>query len=296
MQRTMRSLAVLSLLLACSACEDPPEPPQPTEPWPAPPASAPATTATATGAPAPSEAPPASETPRPLRPYRIQEGSLMQVTLPAKEAKPTGTFRIVRGQLELDLLELQRSRGTVEVDLGSVLMEGDNERQERERTSRARDWLNLGASRPDAEVERSRFARFVVTSVDELSHEAPHIGRRLPPLPQDSTTKTEKGAEGSAGERRRVTAKVTGELEVNGFRVQRSAAVQLDFHYDVAATPGLPPTRIQLSSRSPVSIPLADHDIQPRDTHGRLVSADLELVGRLVGRNARVAFQLVAVP
>ncbi len=289
MQRTMRLLAALALLVASSGCKEPPEPPQPTEPWPAPPVSAPAAPSAAPSSTAAEEAPP--EEPRPLRTYRIQPGSMMQVTLPAKEAKPTGTFRIVRGQVELDLLELRRSRGIIEIDLGSVLMQGDNERQERERTSRARDWLNLGASRPDAELERSRFARFVVSGIEELSHEAPHLGRRLPPLAPESPASDSPG-----GERRRVTAKVTGALEVNGFRVQRSAAVQLDFHYDVPATPGLPPSEIQLSSRAPVSIPLADHEIQPRDTHGRLVSADLELMGRLVGRSARVAFQLVAVP
>ena len=64
----------------------------------------------------------------------------------------------------------------------------------------------------------------------------------------------------------------------------------------VGGSPGVAATEIHLSSRAPVSIPLAEHEIQPRDAHGRLVSADLDLLGRLVGRNARVAFQLVAVP
>lgn len=292
MEPTMRLFPVLLALAGtCSGCEEDPAPAAPTEPWPAAAGSAaPGTTEVAPAAAASAATAPAAGNTesRPLRTYRIQPGSILQVTLPAKEARPAGTFRIVRGTLELDLLDLGRSRGTVEVDLGSVLMQGENERLERQYTAQARDWLNLGASRPDAELERSRFARFVVSGIAELSHEAPHLGRRLPPADTQD--------DDSGGERRRVTARVDGELEANGFRVERSAAVQLDFHYEAPATPGLPPTEIRASSRSPLSIPLAEHEIEPRDTHGRLVAADLDLLGRLVGRKARVAFQLVAVP
>lgn len=259
-----------------SPASDAAEAREPTEPWPAPAALSSEPTD------------PGDDSVR--RPYHVQPGSVVRVSLPAKEAKPTGTFRIVRGLLEIDLVHLERSRGTIEVDLGSLLMDGDSTREERHYTTQARNWLNLGASRPDAAIERVRFARFVVTSLQRLSHPAPHLGHRLPPEPDPNHP------DAASGERRRVTLDVTGELELNGLRVQRQARVQLAFHYPAAATAGLPPTRVRLSSREPLVIPLAEHEIQPRDAHGRLVATDLDLLGRVVGRNAQVSYQIVAAP
>lgn len=248
---------------------------EPTEPWPA---------------PAALPEPAAENDDSTRRPYRVQSGSVVRVSLPAKEEKPTGTFRIVRGLLEIDLVHLARSRGTIEVDLGSLLMDGDSTREERLYTTQARNWLNLGASRPDAAIEQLRFARFVVTSLDQLSHAAPHLGHRLPPEPDPSRP------DDGDGERRRISLDVTGELELNGLRVQRRARAQLEFHYPAAATAGLPPTRVRLSSLKPLVIPLAEHEIQPRDAHGRLIAAELDLLGRVIGRSAQVSYQIVAAP
>lgn len=249
---------------------------EPTEPWPAP-AAAP---------PEPADEPDSHA----RRGYRVQPGSIVRVSLPAKEEKPAGSFRIVRGLLEIDLVDLARSRGTIEVDLGSVLMEADGAREERQHTAQARNWLHLGASRPDAEIERVRFARFVVSSLERLSHPAPHLGNRLAPEPDPDAPG------GASGERRRVALTVTGELELNGLRVRRTARAQLDFHYPAAATPGLPPTRVRLSSVQPLVVPLAEHEIQPRDAHGRLAASELDLLGRVVGRNAQISYQILAAP
>src|SRR5690606_36095701 len=95
----------------------------------------------------------------------------------AKDANPSGTFSEVRGQLELDLVDIRQSRGVVEVDLTSVVME--NEHPAGEYTKQARNWMNLGASRLPEDVERSRFARFVIRAIDHASHQAPHLGKRL---------------------------------------------------------------------------------------------------------------------
>lgn len=278
-------ISLLASLLLLTACRKEKEEEQPTEPWPAP---------AAQSAEEPPSAPSTNEGEAPSGPrtsYRFVEGSLLQVSLPAKEAKPTGTFRIVRGTLEVDLVDLQRTRGTLEVDLGSVLMDAPKHEAERDYTTQARQWLNLGASRTDSELERARFARFVIGSIDGLSHPAPHLGRRLPP-----ERAAQDAPEANEGERRRVTGTAHGELELNGLRVRRSASVVVDFHYPAKATAGFPPTRITVSSARPVSVPLAEHEIQPRDAHGRLLSAELDRLGRVVGRTALVTFQLAAVP
>lgn len=262
-------------LCASFGCKSEPEAPAPTEPWPA---------RDAAQEPAADAADFRAEAR-----YELATGSIVRVQLPAKEAKPQGTFRSVRGLLTLDLLDLARSKGTLEVDLGSVLMEAGSAQLEQEYTSTALRWMHLGAERPLAELERIRFARFVVGSIENPSSAAAHLGRRLPGSSRGSTDIFDEAFE----ERRRVTATVLGELEVNGIRIQRKVPVRVDLHYPAPATVGLEPTRITIDSVRPLRVPLAEHEIQPRDAKGRLSSAELELLGQSVGKNAELSFQLV---
>jgi hypothetical protein len=208
------------------------------------------------------------------------------VQLPAKEAKPSGVFRSVQGSVDVDLRELSNTRGSLEIDLSSLVMQGDAA-AEGDYTPRAKNWLNIGNSRPEAELARARTARFTLTSVTSASAPAAHLGRRIP-LPEDS--------ESAATERRRVSLTALGQLEVNGLRTTREARLDVDFDYASAAAATLSPLRIAVRTARPMPVPLAEHAIEPRDAHGRLVASDLALLGRVVGTTAQLEVRLLALP
>jgi len=168
---------------------------------------------------------------------------------------------VVRGSLEIDLGNLPATRGTLEVDLGSILMDGDGDAGEssHDYTNRALDWLDIGASRPEALRERMRWARFTLLRVEDASSTTAEAGQQ-------------------------VSLTVVGELELHGYRVERTAALRVTFERD----------RVLIRTAKPLTVSLRVHDVQPRDAQGGLMSSELGLLGTQVGTEARVELDLAA--
>jgi hypothetical protein len=68
--------------------------------------------------------------------------------------------------------------------------------------------------------------------------------------------------------------------------------VDLDFYYPVEATPGMPPDRIVVQTVRPISVPLSQHDVVPRNSAGVTIASELKLIGPEVGKTANVSFSL----
>ncbi len=282
---SIRRALTLAACAGLAACSKPEPPPERTEPWLA--------------------QPPETIKPTPKAHYTLSKDSRASVSLRARDARLTGEIRLIEGQLEVDLLRLDRTRGTVRVDVGAILM-GDSEEPEanRDQTSEARNWLDLGSNRPESVRARRRWARFVISEIPEVSDEAAHEGkvsRRGRPAPLvDSPGVSAGGAGGEAAapvsEVRRVTLVAVGALTFHGFRVEHTARLRAEFHYPAAATATTTPTRIVVETRSPLIVPLAAHDIKPRDASGTFVAEGTKLLGTKVGRDARVSLRLVATP
>jgi hypothetical protein len=250
----LRSLAALplALLLACSERE--PASAAPTEPWPAQPAASGGEHRVS---------------------YRIEPESGLLFELPAREATPRGSLPRVRGQLEVDLLDLEKSRGRLEIDLLAIRMQGEaSEGHDAE----ALAWLDLAPQR-----EAKRWAVFTIGEVKAPGPTAAHAGKR------------QKRAEGE-GEDRSVLLGASGELELGGFRMARSIRLRATFAYPAPAVPGAVPSSIRLELTRPLAVALADHDIKPRDASGILVAHKLKWLGTRVGREARVSGWLTASP
>ncbi len=286
-----RSLAgcLLSLCLFAGCKEEPPPAPKRTEPWPAHASTASSATAG----------------PRLVAKYSIENPSRIQFALPGKRATPKGMFRIVRGAVELDLIDLRRSRGRIEVDLTSVLMDAPEQADagdQRSRTSEALNWLDLGASKPLAERERKRFAVFELEAIEETTSTAPHAARVVKPgkLPSignqtEPDAATEAGAPETA-EVRRVRALARGQLSMLNHRIPQQLALEIEFYYPVPATPLAKPEKLKIRTRRPLQIPLSAYAVKPRDSHGTLLSADLKRLGQDVGKVARLDAMLTLTP
>jgi hypothetical protein len=281
--RRRASLASVWLVCAaaCACSKNEPTPAKRTAPWPAreQPEAAPA----ARGA---------------LTRFAIDAKTVVRFELKAAKKTERGSFRVARGELEVDLLDLGRTRGSVDVDVASALMEDDDPEQARENTRRAQNWLDVGSSRPEAERDRLRWATFTLQKVEKLSTEAAHEGQlvKTPGTDSGNPADTDDPVEAGATETRAVTFTAHGHLLLHGFRVDQTAQLRALFSYAGPATPGARPERLVIQTRGPFVVSLKSHDIQPRDESGVFLAQDAKLLGREIGSQAQVHVDLSARP
>jgi len=280
MRRTSLVIAVCLALGACSKHDKAPAPVH-TAPWRA--------------APAPSAARPSL-----AARYIIRPRGRASFTLKAKKATPSGALRVARGELRVDLLDLSKTRGTVGMDLASVVMDEDADAGDAEGPTRqARNWLDVGDNVPEAERARQRWASFRIESIDHTTADAAYEGRRVKAseLTPDAGHSADAGEGGApAGEIRRVDLTATGKLLLHGYQAEQRVRLRALFEFPGKAGPAVRPQRIVLRSLRPLRVALAAHDIKPRDSEGVFVSEGMKLLGVSVGRQARVSLDLTALP
>ena len=287
-----RIASALALLLAAAACQrdkTPARDSQKDDPWRLP---APASVA---------------KPKRSFARFHADELSRLQVELRAPEARITGTVRVLRADLLVDPLDLAGTRGELRADLASLVVHADKALERQRFTTEARNWLDVGASRPEAERSRLRWARFTITELDELSAPAAHAGRTLAAVPPwedlSPTADDASGADAApgadlgppSGPLRAVDLVAVGDLTVHGFKTRASAALTAIFEFSREPRPGDLPRRVLIRTRSPLVVSLKAHDIKPRDAHGVALSRDFDLLGTKVARNAQVVMAWVLV-
>jgi hypothetical protein len=201
---------------------------------------------------------------------------------------------VCRGELDVNLLDLEKSRGTLAIDLASIEMneEAADGGRSNDATQRAQNWMDVGASRPEAERERLRWATFTLTAVDGASSTTAHGGKKE--TSSQAGEAPEDPDAGGGGEQRVVTFTAKGSLVLHGVRVELSVPMRARFEYATKATADVTPDRVSVETRRPLRVALATHDIKPRDSAGVFQAQDMKLFGRQVGREARVdvAFSL----
>lgn len=277
----MRSWWIALLLAACACSKKEAAPVERTEPWLANPPEAAAA----------------------LRvKFVVADRCEANLRLEAKEGRLRGVARVCRGELDLNLNDLSDSRGTLSVDVASIEMRGDGDAgRSDEQTREAHNWLDVGASRPEAERERLRWATFTITGIANASQPSAHAGRRErvepeaeepPSLPDDDGD----GAAPNPRERRSVTLTARGHLVLHKVRVDVEVPMRATFHYDGRATEGSTPIKVQVTTRRPFLVSLATHDIKPRDASGVFQAQGMKLVGTKVGADARVSLSASAEP
>jgi len=117
-----------------------------------------------------------------------------------------GVAKGVGGALEIDPYDVSRTRGDVAVDLTTLEAHGfGDERLDAEVTAHARDFLEVGKG---SLKEPVRFARFAIKSIDDASE------RNVMPLP---------------GDKRTVTLKATGDLEIHGIKQEKQVELVASF-------------------------------------------------------------------
>jgi len=285
---------MLLMLLGCDKKQETSS--ERTEPWPAPAA---ASASAARAAAVRSE-------------YALAPGQRVEFQLKTKSTSIEGLFPLLRGSLSVDLMQLSESEAQLQIDVGAArITSGKDDDENVHYSLTAHNWLNVGASLPEATRERRRWASFLVEELTETGALAAHEARvsrklteRAQAPEQDAGTdaEVESDAEapearpGAPAEVRATRAKLVGSLELNQRKVTAPYQVELQFHYPTEASPGFPPDRIVVQSVGSVQVLLAQHDIEPRNSAGERIAADMKLLGKQVGRVARLRFALEFLP
>ncbi len=191
------------------------------------------------------------------------------------------------GTLEVDLMNLANTRGEVKVDLTSLKTTtfGDPSKDSAQ-TGHALTWLEVADAEkeklPDDVKAQHRFAVFAIRAIDGLS--APNL----------SNVAMAKGASGD--EVRVVSLIAHGDFLLHGHKVSKDIPLEVAFHSAPGAAKDANPTQIDVTARSPFSLILAEHDVKPRDSFGKIAKGAFNLFGTKVAETAKITMEMHARP
>lgn len=189
------------------------------------------------------------------------------------------------GTLDVDLKDVTASRGEVKIDLTTFTTStfGDKSKDETQTTD-ARTWLEV-ADGADGKLdpktkEQNRYAVYAIRAIENPS--------------EADLTKIAPVKDGG-DDVRTVTLTTKGELLVHGHKVARDADVEMQLRYDPGAPPDKPKS-LTVKTKKPFRVVIAEHDIKPRDSFGKIAKGAFHLLGTKVADNADVTLDLRAKP
>jgi hypothetical protein len=210
--------------------------------------------------------------------YAIENAGRTSIDMPAPKEHIKARTTAAAGWIDVDLTSFANTRGEVRVDLTTLttFTFGDADKDSAQ-TEHARTWLEAVVE--GKTNEQHRWAVYAIRSVDGLS--AADASKIAP---------TQEGGE----DIRVLTLTAHGELLLHGRTSAKNVKLQAKLHYPSGAAPMSPPTRIDIRSVEPMSIVLAEHDVKPRDTFGKIAQRSFYLLGTKVADTAAVSIELSA--
>ncbi len=186
------------------------------------------------------------------------------------------------GTLDVDLMNLANSRGEVKVDLTTLTTHTfDSAEQDTKQTKDAAGWLEVGDAVKPEEREANRWAVYAIQSVDGLS--ATDVSKVAPVKEGGDDVRT-------------VTLTTHGDFLLHGHKVDKAATVDVKFHYPAGAPADSRPTSIEVVSKAPLKVTIAEHDVKPRDNFGKIASRAFGLLGTKVAQVLDITLELRAKP
>jgi hypothetical protein len=210
--------------------------------------------------------------------FAIDPKSTAHVEMPGLKENIRGDATAATGTLDVVPGDLAQSRGQVRVDLSTFATHTFGNDDDATQTKHARTWLEVVV---DGQMsDAMRWADFAIRSIDGLSATA------LAQVPASRDGDSDV---------RKVTMTVHGDLLIHGHQVQKDDAVEVAFRYAPAAPANAKPLRIEMKSKQPMRVVLKEHDVQPRDTQGKIAAWTTNLIAK-VAETADVTVDLGATP
>jgi hypothetical protein len=226
-------------------------------------------------------APPVVPTgPKTLR-FNLDPGGKTSIDMPAPKERIRAQTTAVKGEVTVDPTDLEKTRGQVKVDLLTLSTHTfDDAKKDGAQTEHAHNWLEAGDLVTPAVREANRWVIFTIRGVDGIATRD---------LAQVAVTHL------AAEDARTVDATVKGDFFLHGHSVTKDVPVEVVFHY-LTGQATAAPTRIEIRTKAPLHITLADHDVKPRDGLGKLAQASFSLLGTKVAETADVTVDLSGTP
>jgi hypothetical protein len=214
--------------------------------------------------------------------FVVDPASKTSIDMPAPKERIAAGTTAARGELSVDLEDLTRTRGRVDVDLTTLQTRtfGDASK-DKAQTEHAHNWLEAGDLVTPEVKEANRWVTFTIRGVDSAG------AHRLDEIPVEHA---------GGDETRTVAVVATGDVSLHGHTVKKDVPLSVVFHYPAGQSTSGAPTRLDIAARSPLRLVLADHDVKPRDGLGKLAQASFSLLGTKVAETADVSLDLHATP
>ncbi|MFO0556008.1 MAG: hypothetical protein U0271_46955 [Polyangiaceae bacterium] len=180
----------------------------------------------------------------------------------------------IEGSLFIDAKDLTQTTGNIIVDLGSLVLfqkkkddKGEFSTEERveKQNEHARQWLEIDPSTPEDMRKKNQRVEFRISSVENVSQ-------------KDVSTAT--------GEIK-VTLKAKGDFLLH----QRQSVKTADLEATLQVEGGVIKS-ISIKTKAPFGVGLAEHDVRPRESFGKLAAKGLDALGSKVAKDAMVDFDL----
>ena len=212
--------------------------------------------------------------------FEVEKDGKTSVDIDAPSEHIKASTTASAGTIKVDLTNLANTRGEVKADLTTLTTNtfatepGKNTTQ----TEHARNWLEVGTLVDDKTRAANQYAVFGIQSIDALS-----------------ATDVSKVAPVSVGSEdvRTVTLTAHGDFLVHGRHAAKDVPLEVKFHYPSGAAATSKPTRIDVATKGPLNVTLAEHDVKPRDNFGKVAQWTTNLVAK-VGTVAAVTIDVHA--
>jgi hypothetical protein len=214
--------------------------------------------------------------------YKLQTDGKTAIDMPAPNEHIKAETSATDGSLDVDLANVTNTRGQVKADLTTIVTTTfDDTKKNASQTDHAHNWLEVGSLVTPEVKEANRWVVFAIRSIDGAS--ATDVTKVAPTTVSGEDVRT-------------VTLTAHGEVLLHGHKSNKDVTLEVKFHYPAGAAPDSHPTKIELATKTPLHIVLAEHDIKPLDNFGKLATASLGLLGTKVANTADVTFTFTAVP
>lgn len=209
----------------------------------------------------------------------VAKGSKVDFNMDAPKEKIIGSVAdATTGEIFVDLSDLTKTTANVDVDIEGLEIyqrkPGDDgefgeKKKEPRQNEHARTWLQIDGEGADpAEVKKNRLSQFVIKNVTESS--------------EKDLSKVKDGE-------KKVTLTVTGDFLLHQHTKSKTAKIEATFKFKDGK-----PVSVHVKTVEPFAIGLAEYEVKPRETFGKLAQSTLEVMAPKVAKEARVEIDFTA--